>query len=160
MSRGPGTIERRIADLSAATRDRGLDIETIARHAFNLRPEQAPTRVQRLSATRAAHRVVRRQHEMHARANKLRAQAFEAVTAKLGRGRGPYPDQEYDDRLHAEPAWKAAKALDGEMRRIGVRGLLWRGDRPGHFIAETVHWRVITLKRRLSFYPADVPAEV
>jgi hypothetical protein len=34
MSKGPGTIERRIADLFAATRDRALDVSEIARHAF------------------------------------------------------------------------------------------------------------------------------
>jgi hypothetical protein len=71
MSRGPGSIEGRIADLFAATRDHALDIETVTRHAFELRPEQPPTRVQRLSATRAAHRVLRRVRDAHARAWQL-----------------------------------------------------------------------------------------
>jgi hypothetical protein len=160
MSRGPGTIERRIADLFAATRDCALDIETIARHAFRLRPEQLPTRAQRLSATRAAHRVVRRQCEMDAQNDKLRDQAFEAVTAKLGRARGPYPDDEYNNLLDVEPAYKAAEALYEERRRIGLWTRIWQGNRPGHLVGETETWHAITLKGRLRFYPGDVPAQV
>src|SRR5258705_11360955 len=57
MSRGPGAVERRIADLFAATRDRALSIDVITRHAFET---SRPTRAQRLSATRAAHRLLRR----------------------------------------------------------------------------------------------------
>jgi hypothetical protein len=63
MSRGPGSIERRIADLLAATRDQALSIDDIASHAFAT-GKKPPTRVQRLSATRAAHRVLRRTREM------------------------------------------------------------------------------------------------
>jgi hypothetical protein len=161
MSRGPGSIERRIADLFAATRDHALDIEAITRHAFKLRPKQPPTRAQRLSATRAAHRVVRRQREMDARADKLRDQAFEAVTAKLGRGRGPYPDEEYNNLLEAESAYKAAEALCEERRRIGT-WICWLRDvdRPGHFKVEVSHWKAITLNGRMRFYPGDVPAQV
>jgi hypothetical protein len=55
MSRGPGSVERRIADLLAATRDRALSIDEITDHAFAL-AGATPTRAQRLSATRAAHR--------------------------------------------------------------------------------------------------------
>jgi hypothetical protein len=36
MSRGPGAIEARIADLLAETRDRALSIDDIADHAFAL----------------------------------------------------------------------------------------------------------------------------
>jgi len=71
VSRGPGSIEDRIAGLFAATRDHALDIETITRHAFELSPEQSPTRVQRLSATRAAHRVLRRVRDKNARGWRL-----------------------------------------------------------------------------------------
>jgi hypothetical protein len=59
MSRGAGIIERRIADLLAATRDRALSIEDITDCAFNLSGGK-PTRAQRLSATRAAHRMLNR----------------------------------------------------------------------------------------------------
>jgi hypothetical protein len=62
MSRGPGIIERRITELFAATRDRALSIEDIADNAYRLEGK-TPTRKQRLSATRAAHRVVRRQRD-------------------------------------------------------------------------------------------------
>ena len=51
MSRGPGSIEKRIADLLALTRDRVLDIDAITDHAFGLAGAKA-TRAQRLSATR------------------------------------------------------------------------------------------------------------
>jgi hypothetical protein len=63
MSRGPGSIEKRIADLFAATRDRALTIDDITRAAFALSVITAPTRAQRLSATRAAHRLLRRVRE-------------------------------------------------------------------------------------------------
>ena len=59
MSRGPGAIERRVADLLAATCDRALSIDAITDHAFEL-GGRAPPRAQRLSATRAAHQVLRR----------------------------------------------------------------------------------------------------
>src|SRR5690242_11598398 len=60
MSRGPGRIEQRIGELFAATKDRTLSIGELARHAFELGDGIAPDRKQRLSATRAAHRVLRR----------------------------------------------------------------------------------------------------
>ena len=160
MSRGPGSIERRIADLFDATRDYALDIEAIARHAFKLRPKQPPTRAQRLSATRAAHRVVRRQHEMKVRVDALSDQAFKAVTAKLGREKAPH-DEEYNNLLNADPAYTAAEALDKERHRIGTWICLWRDvDRPGYFKKEVFHWKAITLNGRLAFYPGDVPAQV
>ncbi len=62
MSRGPGTIERRIADLFAATRDRALSVDEITDNAYRLGGAR-PTRAQRLSATRAAHRLLRRVRE-------------------------------------------------------------------------------------------------
>lgn len=55
MSKGPGEVERRIAELFAAPRDRGLSVAEIADHAF-ARDERLATRAQRLSATRAAGR--------------------------------------------------------------------------------------------------------
>jgi hypothetical protein len=58
MSRGPGVVEARIAALFVATRNRALSVEDIARHAYNL--DGAPSRAQRSSATRAAHRILRR----------------------------------------------------------------------------------------------------
>jgi hypothetical protein len=53
MSKGPGTVEKRIAELFAATRDRALSIADIADHAFELVGRPA-SREQRLSATRAS----------------------------------------------------------------------------------------------------------
>jgi hypothetical protein len=52
MSKGPGAIESRIAELFAATRDRDLTVTEIADRAFELDGATA-TRAQRLSATRA-----------------------------------------------------------------------------------------------------------
>ena len=59
MSKGPGRVERRIADLFAATRDRALSIDEITDNAYRLKG-QRPTREQRLAATRATHRLLRR----------------------------------------------------------------------------------------------------
>lgn len=63
MSRGPGQIEQRIGDLFAANRNRALSVDEIADHAFAL-DGKAATRAQRLSAIRAAHRVISRVLEM------------------------------------------------------------------------------------------------
>jgi hypothetical protein len=69
MSKGPGAIERRIADLFAATRDRALSIHEITSHAFVLKG-RAPTRAQRISTTRATHRLLRRVREAYERMSK------------------------------------------------------------------------------------------
>src|SRR5712671_3841402 len=84
MSRGPGIIENRIAELLAATRDRALDIGEITRHAFAL-GDKTPTRPQRLSATRATHRLLRRVRETHERAREVMQQAHANTQAALGR---------------------------------------------------------------------------
>jgi hypothetical protein len=95
MSRGVGRIERRIGELFAATKDRGLSIGEIASYAFGLVDGVLPDRKQRLSATRAAHRLLRRATA----ASKARTAAFNQViaetTTKLGRepgGRGRAQD--------------------------------------------------------------------
>jgi hypothetical protein len=62
MSKGMGIVERRIAELFAATRDRALSIADVTDHAFKLKG-RVPTRAQRISATRAAHRLLRRVRE-------------------------------------------------------------------------------------------------
>jgi hypothetical protein len=67
MSKGPGIIERRIADLFAATRDSALSIEQIAAYAYELPYRGVPTRTQRLSATRATHRLLRRVRAAYAK---------------------------------------------------------------------------------------------
>ena len=91
MSKGTGRIESRIGELFAATKDRGLSVADLARHAFQLQDGVAPDRKQHLSATRAAHRLLQRA----AAAKDAVAIAFDQMvaetTAKLGRepgGRG------------------------------------------------------------------------
>jgi hypothetical protein len=82
MSKGAGIVERRIADLLAATRDRALSIDEITDHAFELRGAK-PTRAQRLSATRAAHRVLKRTRDTYDRGRKLINQAHTRTKAAL-----------------------------------------------------------------------------
>ena len=109
MSKGPGAIETRIAELFAVTRDRGLTVADLADNAYGINGREA-TREQRLSATRAAHRLLRRVKEGHARADKLIAKAHTDTKAALGREKRPYDgrgeggDKEYNDRLDAIPA--------------------------------------------------------
>jgi hypothetical protein len=83
MSKGAGSIERRIVDLLAATRDRALSIDDITGHAFDLRGAK-PTRAQRLSATRAAHRVLKRTRDIYDRGRGLIDQAHARTEAAYG----------------------------------------------------------------------------
>jgi hypothetical protein len=130
MSKGPGTIESRIADLFAATRDRALSIDEITDNAYQLGGAR-PTRAQRLSATRAAHRLLRRVRELSERAHKLRA----------------------TDEIKA-------KGLDKEARRISVWVRFVKADRAGYIKAEEDYWCTATIKGRLFFYPPDAPLQV
>jgi hypothetical protein len=85
MSKGAGVIERRITDLLAATRDRALDIDEITDYAFRLQ-DTTPTRAQRLSATRAAYRALKRMRDINDRARRLidQAHAIDPISARLG----------------------------------------------------------------------------
>lgn len=171
MSRGPGAVEARIADLLAATRDRALTVEDLADNAYALNGSR-PTREQRLSATRAAHRVLRRVEEAHARAGKLRDKAHADTKAALGREQRPTKrnartgaydfDQEYDKRLHADPGWIEARKLFGFYYRIGWWARVARIEgKPGHRrLVDAETWRTTTIKGRLYLHPPDVPVEV
>jgi hypothetical protein len=132
MSRGPGLIERRIADLFAATRDRTLSIDAITDNAYRLGGAR-PTREQRLSATRAAHRVLRRVREMDKRAQDLRCK----------------------DRDSPE-----AKALSKEVYRIGVWPRRMRDNQHDTIKVDRDYWCTSTIRGRLFFHPPDVPVRV
>jgi hypothetical protein len=84
VSKGPGGIENRIAELFAATRDRGLTFAEIADHAFALKGRPA-SRAQRLSATRAGHRVIRRMTEARPKARPFYAAAHREAEGRRRR---------------------------------------------------------------------------
>jgi hypothetical protein len=154
MSRGPGAIEERIAALFAATRDRALSIEEITRHAFGL-DRRPPTRVQRLSATRAAHRLLRRVREADERAHRLAREAH----AALGQ-LGFHPlGKPYQERLKAHPAWVKAQTLFGFCERIGTWSHV-TSVAPGRLRSETEFWCTTTINGRLYFHPPDAPLRV
>ena len=163
MSRGPGSIERRIADLFAATRDRALSIDDITDHAFKLRGA-APTRAQRLSATRAAHRLLRRVRKAHADRRAIVNRVHDSVLAELGLTERPSDRDNayegYDRRIKSHPDWVEAERLYEFCERIGVFSRLLRSDRPGYLKIETDFWCASTVKGRLWFHPPDVPVQV
>jgi hypothetical protein len=130
MSRGPGSIEKRIADLFAATRDRALTIDDITRAAFELSVITTPTRAQRLSATRAAHRLLRRVRDDHTR---MRQSTDEAESAKLY------------DKCERVGIWTRFIRIEGKR---------------GSFRGETDHWCATSVRGRLYFHPPDVPARI
>jgi hypothetical protein len=132
MSRGAGVIEKRISELIAASRHRALTVEQIAAAAFALKPGARLTRVQRLSATRAAHRLLRRHRA-------ARAQHRELI-----------------DQAHART--DAARWLWLFIDRIGIWMRRWRDG--GSIHSETDYWQTTTIKKRLFFYPPDVPVQV
>src|SRR5262245_20536038 len=161
MSKGPGAIERRIADLFATTRDRALSIEEIASVAFTLTPSARPSRSQRLSATRAAHRLLRRVREQEERADQLFDKAHANTKAALGReerrGKRDEWDKEYQDRLKSDSAWIEREKLQAAADRVGTWVRIVDGGRPGWRKAEYDFWCTATLKGRLWFHPPDVP---
>jgi len=160
MSRGPGSIERRIADLLAATRGRALDVDEITDCAFEL-AGTAPTRAQRLSATRAAHRLMRRVREADGRREKLIEQANANTKAALGRERSGYFDKDYDARLDTDRAMIEGRSLAKYCKHIGIwaRPIRIEGKR-GWLRFETDYWCTTTVKGRLHFHPPDVPVRV
>jgi hypothetical protein len=156
MSKGAGIVERRIADLLAATRDRALSIDDITDHAFEL-AGVAPTRVQRLSATRAAHRVLKRTRETYDRGDRLIAQAHDHAKAACG------PDSNsdaYQAHLKADLDFIEGRRLHDLAGRVGVFARFVQGDKPGWIRMETDFWCAETVKGRLYFHPPDVPVRV
>jgi hypothetical protein len=156
MSKGPGAAEARIAGLLATTRDRALTVADLADNAYGLNGRKA-TREQRLSATRAAHRVLRRVREANARACKLRDKAHAAVRAALPQAK-PF-DEEYDALFRADPLWIEARRLFDFCHRIGEWGRIYKVDRD-HIRVETDFWQTTTIQGRLYFHPPDVPVQV
>jgi hypothetical protein len=162
MSRGPGSIEARIGDLFAATRDRALSITDITDHAFALDGKPA-TRAQRLSATRAAHRVLRRVREADDKAHELTQQAHCNTRDALDRKHRDGPvDLEYENRLHADPAWRAYEKLHAFYSRIGVwTRIVPVEGKPGWLRGEHDYWCTTALGNgRLYFHPPDAPVRV
>jgi hypothetical protein len=160
MSKGPGTVERRIAELFIATRDRALSVGEIADHAFGLAGKPA-SRVQRLSATRAAHRVLRRVREADERARQLFDEAHRNTEAALGRRA---IDDEYQDRLNADPAYLQAKKLRDFANQFGIWSR-WtsegRGKGQTYRLDSSEYWRATTgIDDHLYFHAPDVPVRV
>jgi hypothetical protein len=166
VSRGLGKVERRIGELFAATEDRALSVGELARHAFGLGPNATPDRKQRLSATRAAHRLPRRAAEATEAVESALTSVVAETTAKLGRepggrGRGEHLwfstgrrfvpfDSGFAEAMKSAPSWPAWEqawpAVEPERERFD--GVL-------------VSWRATETKdRRLWFHPADCPVRV
>ena len=184
MSHGPGAIESRIAELFAATRARGLSVAEIAGHAFDM-GGGTPTRAQRLSATRAAHRLIRRMKEADEWASKYYAMArLEADAAAGKRPKSPNPPKRagshaatgrLGDRLArpsdaAEALWDAAfKASQSHQRAESLRAYVdqfgswmqWTKLDNDRFHVDHEFWRAtLDGDGTLYFHPPDVPIRV
>src|SRR3954447_21202830 len=85
MSRGPGQIEQRILDLLSITKDDDLTVGDLCTRAFQLRRGAIPSRAQRLSATRAAHRIINRLAEARQNRDAALDQVIAEAAVKLGR---------------------------------------------------------------------------
>jgi hypothetical protein len=153
MSKGPGTIEKRIADLFAATKDRALSVADIADHAFELAGRPA-TREQRLSATRAAHRLLRRMKDVRAQCRQLRAEAHRAAEAAFRRARPGYTEdedgrREYDKTLEATPAWQRADKLYSWGKQFGFWTRSIKAGSDSYRLESEEFWRATTKDRRI-----------
>jgi hypothetical protein len=156
MSKGAGIVERRIADLLAATRDRALSIDDITDHAFVL-AGTAPTRAQRLSATRAAHRVLKRTHDIYDHGRRLIDQAHARTKAACG---AVSNSDAYQANLQADSDFIRGRELQDQADRVGTFARFVRADKPGRIRIETDFWCAETIKGRLYFHPPDVPVRV
>jgi hypothetical protein len=162
MSRGPGQIEQRISELFATTKDRALSIADICDHAFRLAGEPA-SQTQRLSATRAAHRLIRRAAAVNRKSIPAFDEAFKEAARILGRSpertsndviftvgsRWIVVDHEYAEVMKATATWsayrKAWRRLHREVQRFKpIFG--WQGTE--------------TEARRIWFHPGDYPIRV
>jgi hypothetical protein len=159
VSKGPGTVEARIADLFAAPCDRAFSIADIADHAFELKGRPA-SREQRLSATRAAHRLIRRMKETREQHGRLIDKAHHEARAALGRERQGYPDPDYDAALEANPAYRRAERLWSFMKLFGFWATFIRIDRDRIREDREEFWQAIVKDGRLFFHPPDVPVNV
>jgi hypothetical protein len=145
MSKGSGRIERRIGELFAATKDRALSVGDLARHAFELADGVAPDRKQRLSATRAAHRLLRRAAAAKEAVATLLDQTIAETAAKLGRepggrgreavyfsnGRGLVAvDAAFAEAMETSPSWplwqQAWPTLEREQKRFDGALTNWK----------------------------------
>ncbi|MGX1353002.1 hypothetical protein AB7M49_006611 [Bradyrhizobium elkanii] len=157
MSKGAGIIETRIANLFAATRDRALGIDDIVDNAYGLKGAK-PTRAQRLSATRAAHRVLKRVRDTEGRGRKLINEAHAKTEAALGL---KPDDPEYQKLLETVDEFREGRRLLDFCNRIGTWSRLLRVEgKRGVYTFETDFWCTTTMSKRLYFHPPDVPVRV
>jgi hypothetical protein len=180
MSQGPGRIETQIADLFAATRDRALSVAEIANHAFDM-GGGTQTRSQRLSATRAAHRLIRRMKWANEMADKLYAMARLEADAAVG----PRPEQPptprstagweafgaaleaykaatapWDAAFKASKSHQRAESLKAYVKQFGDWVRIVRAGR-GRLRLEPHYWRAtLDESGTLYFHPPDVPIQV
>jgi hypothetical protein len=186
MSRGPGAVEGRIADLLAATRNRALSVDDLADNAYGLNGQPA-TRAQRLSATRAGHRLIRRIKDSDQWASKFYAAARNEADAAAGeRPRAPEfpkraPYDAWGAALKAYDAarmvydaaiapWDAAfKASKSYQRAEKIRAYVDQFGSWTRFIdmgngrqrGESEFWRAtVDKKGTLYFHPPDTPVQV
>jgi hypothetical protein len=164
MSKGPGQIERRIAELFAETRDRALSVEDICDRGFALNGGLA-SRAQRLSANRAAHRLLRRVRQTDEKTCELLEIARRDTDLALGR-------EEWSDESGREE-WRTL--FEGHPL-CDPANILWEWGRPFRRMREIEriegrpgswqrgifeHWQATTTERkRLFFHPPDVPVRV
>lgn len=177
MSKGPGIIERRVEQLFETTRDRALSVADVADVAFELDGATA-TREQRLSATRAAHRLLRRMKETAEEASRFCNQAWGEAKAAYGGNPPPSPRfrryaelqtdaykraeeaySEYQQVAYATPAFKRFEKLNAWVKKFGTWTTFKQIDRD-HFKGKSHFWRATMADGVLYFHPPDVPVAV
>jgi len=125
MSKGSGRIERRIGELFAATKDRALSVGDLARHAFALPDGVAPDRKQRLSATRAAHRLLHRVAAAKEAVARIFDQMVAETAAKLGREPGG-PGRKHVYFSNVDTASSRVDAAFAEVMKTNPSFPLWQ----------------------------------
>lgn len=179
MSKGMGAVESRIAQLIAATRNRDLTVDELAEAAFQLAGRTA-TRAQRLSATRAGHRLLRRMREAAELRSQLIGEAHRETEAAVGpRPTRPKPpntlaemavyeaadntystaNAHYNAALEGTTPWRRAEKLRAFGDQFGSWTRLIPAG-PNRLRAEQEFWRATVKRGVLYFHPPDVPVRV
>ena len=167
MSRGPGSVERKITDIWAVSDAVAYTVAILAWRVFGLEPGTKPTRAQRISVLRAARRVLKRREDEACREGRRFHEKWEAANAKtedeLGRKRFKRRrwDSAYEMAL-ARHLKEAEKADPRPKKKRDDRILGWHEGKRArqvvfhHYCTPLEVWAVRVQPAGVAWAPAEI----